>query len=100
VLDDIRQAFEPTAGLKRLRERAEVQIFTKPFGDPSALAGFDTLIANRERTRFTSELLAQLHDVRLVAQTGNHAYHVDCIGMDPARRDVRLSTVVTDAASY
>jgi phosphoglycerate dehydrogenase-like enzyme len=77
ILDDVHGAYAQTAGVRRLRERAEVRIFTEPFGSPSALAGFDALIANRERTRFTRELLQQLPDVRVIAQTGNHAYHVD-----------------------
>jgi phosphoglycerate dehydrogenase-like enzyme len=77
ILDDIHSAYEGTPGLTRLRARADVTIFTKPFGDPSALAGFDALVANRERTRFTRELLALLPDLRIIAQTGNHAYHID-----------------------
>jgi phosphoglycerate dehydrogenase-like enzyme len=77
ILDDIHDAWRGTAGVKRLRERAEVVIFTKPFGSPSVLRGFDALIANRERTKFTRELLAQLPDVRVIAQTGNHAAHLD-----------------------
>ncbi len=77
ILDDIHHAYERTAGVRRLRERAEVRIFTAPFGDPAALRGFDALVANRERTRFTRELLDQLLDVRIIAQTGNHAYHID-----------------------
>jgi phosphoglycerate dehydrogenase-like enzyme len=78
ILDDTHHAYEGTAGVRRLRTRAdEVRIFTEPFGDPAALAGFDALVANRERTRFTRELLARLPDVRVVAQTGNHAYHID-----------------------
>ena len=77
ILDDIHGAYEGTEGVRRLRERAEVRIFTGPFGDPAALRGFDALIANRERTRFTRALLEQLPDLRIVAQTGNHAYHVD-----------------------
>ena len=77
ILDDIHDAWAGTAGVRRLRERAEVTIFTKPFGKPEALRGFDALIANRERTRFTRELLGQLTDVRVIAQTGNHAAHID-----------------------
>ena len=77
ILDDIHHAYEHTDGVRRLRERAEVRIFTAPFGDPAALYGFDALVANRERTRFTRELLVQLPDVRIIAQTGGHAYHVD-----------------------
>ena len=77
ILDDIHEAYEGTAGVRRLRARAEVKIFTEPFGKPAALAGFDALVANRERTRFTRELLEQLPDLRIIAQTGNHAYHID-----------------------
>lgn len=77
ILDDIHQAYDRAAAVRRLRERAEVRVFTAPFGDPSSLRGFDALVANRERTRFTRELLAQLPDVRIIAQTGNHAHHID-----------------------
>jgi phosphoglycerate dehydrogenase-like enzyme len=77
ILDDIHDAWGTTDGVRRLRERAEVTIFTKPFGDPKALRGYDTLIANRERTKFTRELFAQLPDVKVIAQTGNHAAHMD-----------------------
>jgi phosphoglycerate dehydrogenase-like enzyme len=77
VLDDIHEAWDGSDGVRRLRERAEVRVFTVPFGDPAALRGFDALIANRERTRFTRALLEQLPDVRVIAQTGNHAYHID-----------------------
>ena len=77
ILDDIHHAYEGTAGLERLRARAEVKIFTAPFGAPRALAGFEALVANRERTRFTRALLEQLPDLRIIAQTGNHAYHID-----------------------
>jgi len=34
ILDDIHHAYEATNGVQRLRDRAEVQIFTKPFDDP------------------------------------------------------------------
>jgi phosphoglycerate dehydrogenase-like enzyme len=77
ILDDIHGAYDRASGVRRLRERAEVHIFKAPFGDPAALRGFDALIANRERTRFTRELLAELPDVRIIAQTGGHAYHID-----------------------
>lgn len=93
ILDDIHEAYAQTDGVRRLREHAEVRIFTGPFGEPSALAGFDALIANRERTRFTRELMAQLPGVRIIAQTGNHAYHID---LDAARQ---LGIVVARASS-
>jgi len=75
ILDDVHDAYGATAGVRRLRERAEVTIFRKAI--PLELRGFDALIANRERTRFTRELLEQLPHLRIIAQTGNHAYHID-----------------------
>jgi phosphoglycerate dehydrogenase-like enzyme len=77
ILDDIHHASEGTPGVGRLRERADVRIFTGPFGNPEALAGFDAVVANRERTMFTRDLLERLPDLRLIVQTGNHAYHID-----------------------
>ena len=56
ILDDIHRAYEGTTGVSRLRDRAEVQIFTSPFGYLAALRGFDAVVANRERTRFTRDL--------------------------------------------
>jgi phosphoglycerate dehydrogenase-like enzyme len=77
ILDDIHRAYEATSGVRRLRGRAEVRIFTGAFDSPSALAGFDALVANRERTKFDRRLLESLPDLRIIAQTGSHAYHID-----------------------
>ncbi len=77
ILDDIHGAYAATDGVRRLRERAEVRIFTAPFGDPAALAGYEAVVANRERTRFDRTLFERLPDLRIIAQTGNHAYHID-----------------------
>ena len=92
ILDDIHRAYEGTTGIRRLRDRAEVQIFIQPFGDPSALRGFDALVANRERTRFTRSLLEQLPDLRIIAQTGNHAYHIDLTAAEERRIIVAKAT--------
>jgi phosphoglycerate dehydrogenase-like enzyme len=77
VLDDIHHAYDDRPAIRRLREHGEVRIFTTPFGDPQTLRGFDALVANRERTRFDRDLLRQLPEVRIIAQTGNHAHHID-----------------------
>ena len=78
ILDDIHHAWEATDGVRRLRARAEsVRIFTGPFGGAADLAGFTALVANRERTRFDRALLNALPDLKIIAQTGNHAYHID-----------------------
>ena len=77
ILDDFQGAWDRTDGVRRLRERAEITIFTEPFGDAAALKGYDVLIANRERTRFDRELLQALDDVRIIVQTGKHNPHID-----------------------
>jgi phosphoglycerate dehydrogenase-like enzyme len=82
ILDDIHCAYEGTDGVRRLRERAEVRIFTAPFESPAALRGFDAVVANRERTRFTRALIEALPDLRIIAQTGNHVYHIDFDAID------------------
>ena len=81
VLDDFHHAYEGSAGVARLRERAEVTIYTEPAGSPDELAarlrGVPIVVANRERTRFSAELFARLPDLELLCNTGGHAYHVD-----------------------
>ena len=76
-LDDIHDAYEQTDGVRRLREHADVKIFRQAIERPDSLRGFDALVATRERTKFTAELFNELPDVRIIAQTGNHAYHID-----------------------
>jgi phosphoglycerate dehydrogenase-like enzyme len=53
---------------------AEVVVFTEPFADADeavrSLAGFDVLVAMRERTRFPAEVLERLPDLRLLVSTG------------------------------
>jgi phosphoglycerate dehydrogenase-like enzyme len=76
ILDDIHDAYGASSGVRRLRERAEVKVFTGP-ADAAALVGFEAFVANRERTRFTRELFGELPKLRIIAQTGNHAHHID-----------------------
>jgi phosphoglycerate dehydrogenase-like enzyme len=81
VLDDYQHAIAPTEAIARLRQNAEVQIFTEKFASEAALIGALTgsqaIIPIRERTKFPAALLAKLPDLELISQTGNHAYHID-----------------------
>lgn len=77
ILDDIHGAYDATPGVRRLRERADVTIFTEQVRSARELRGFVALVANRERTRFSRGFLEQLSDVRIIVQTGNHAHHID-----------------------
>lgn len=76
ILDDIHHAWAEAPAVSRLRALADVRILTESVA-PFALRGCDALVANRERTRFTRELLAQLPECRIIVQTGNHAHHID-----------------------
>lgn len=75
VLDDWQDAWRHAEAIKRLEGRARVEFLTEPTGDTSKLKGFDVLIANRERTRFTAELLRRMPDARLLVQTGSRTEH-------------------------
>jgi phosphoglycerate dehydrogenase-like enzyme len=81
VLDDYQRAFDSTDAIKRLREKAEVQILTEKLPSDAALTealrGSQALIPVRERTKFTASLLEQLPGLEYISQTGNHVYHVD-----------------------
>src|SRR5579884_2294823 len=79
ILDDVHDAYRRTEGYARIASKAEVEVFTNSFGDIEALRGFDALLANRERTKFTAELLGQLSGlgIKLIIQTGGHANHID-----------------------
>ena len=88
VLDDYQHAIESTAAIARLKQQADVQIFTEKFADEDALVqalkGSQALIPIRERTKFNAALLGKLSDLEFISQTGNHAYHID-LGAATAR---------------
>ena len=81
VIDDYHHAFGHSDAIKRLRQTADVTVYEDPFPSQNALVealhGIEIIIANRERTKFTSQLLGKLPDLRLISNTGSHFYHVD-----------------------
>src|SRR5712692_3653421 len=81
VLDDYQHAFDGSPAIQRLRQKAQVQIFTEKFPSEErlidALKGSQAIIPIRERTHFPAPLLKALPDLDIIAQTGNHAYHID-----------------------
>ena len=81
VIDDNHQAYEARESVQRLRNVADVTIYEEAFPDQDALVAAvrdaEVIIANRERTRFTADLLARLPALRLISNTGTHFYHVD-----------------------
>jgi phosphoglycerate dehydrogenase-like enzyme len=81
VLDDYQRAFEASPAIERLKQKAEVKIFAEKFPSEEklvrALKGSQAIIPIRERTKFPASLLKSLTDLEFIAQTGNHAYHID-----------------------
>lgn len=75
ILDDFQQVSGDYADWDSLRaDGVTVTVFTTPFASEShtiqALAGFDVVIAMRERTPFPRAVLAQLSRLKLLVTTG------------------------------
>jgi phosphoglycerate dehydrogenase-like enzyme len=81
VIDDYQHAFAASPAIARLREKAGVKIYTEKFASEGDFSGelkdVKAIIAIRERTRFSASLIRSLPELELIAQTGNHAYHID-----------------------
>jgi len=81
VLDDWQSVAKSSADWSRLLERAEVVFFEEPFKNADAiakaLAGFEIIIAMRERTRFPKELIERLPKLRMIALTGGRTWTMD-----------------------
>jgi D-3-phosphoglycerate dehydrogenase / 2-oxoglutarate reductase len=67
--------------MAELRKVADVAIYEQLFASEAELVAAvkdcEIIIANRERTKFTRQLLDQLPNLRLISNTGTHVYHID-----------------------
>ncbi|MGE5334189.1 MAG: D-2-hydroxyacid dehydrogenase family protein [Nitrososphaerota archaeon] len=74
VLDDYQQVAAAYGPWQELPPSCEVHYFHEHFAATDALidalAGFDIIVAMRERTPFPSSVLAQLHQLKLLVTTG------------------------------
>jgi phosphoglycerate dehydrogenase-like enzyme len=81
VLDDYQSVAADYCDWSQLPEPAEVVEFSDHVGDPDALVdrlrSFDVVIAMRERTRFSREVLERLPDLRLLVTTGRRNKSID-----------------------
>ena len=79
ILDDYQNVARSFADWDRLG--AEITVFTEHIKDPddvvAALAGFDVVVAMRERTRFSADVLRRLPDLRLLVSTGQRNAAID-----------------------
>jgi phosphoglycerate dehydrogenase-like enzyme len=81
VTDDWQDVSKECADWSTLQARAEVEWFHEPFADEAAavqaLAAFDAVVPMRDRTKLTASLLQRLPRLKLIAQTGPLALHID-----------------------
>ncbi|MGC5615483.1 NAD(P)-dependent oxidoreductase [Georgenia sp. Z1491] len=79
VLDDWEGRLARSEGVRRMRELADVTVLDRPLAEvPDAdLADVEHLMAVRERTRFDAATFDRLPALRVVLQSGGHAYHLD-----------------------
>ena len=81
VLDDWQGVARGSADWSKLEARAEVTFFAEAFATEdeaaSALAGFDILLAMRERTHFTGSLLRRLPKLRMLGTTSARTLSLD-----------------------
>src|SRR5262245_23671705 len=77
VLDDYHRVFDGDPSIARLRKGVPVDAVTEKLGSLDRLRDYPVLIGVRERTRFDAAFFERLPRLELIAQTGNHAYHVD-----------------------
>ncbi|MEO8165215.1 MAG: D-2-hydroxyacid dehydrogenase family protein [Betaproteobacteria bacterium] len=81
VLDDWQAVARHSADWSTLEQRTEVVFFDTPFSGPEKLAvalrEFDVIIAMRERTKFSKELLDCLPKLRMIALTGGRTWTMD-----------------------
>lgn len=79
ILDDYQNVALSFADWKSLG--AEITVFTESLGDHDqmvrALAGFDVVVAMRERTKFSADVLNALPDLRLLVSTGKRNAAID-----------------------
>jgi len=81
VLDDWQGVAKRSADWSTLQQQADVIYFEDPFAGPDklaqALSGFDIIVAMRERTKFSKELLDRLPKLRMIALTGGRTWTMD-----------------------
>ena len=89
VLDDWQGVARQSADWTILLERSEVVFFEEPFSGTDklavALGEFEVIIAMRERTKFSRELLDRLPKLRMIALTGGRTWTMDFDALNARR---------------
>jgi phosphoglycerate dehydrogenase-like enzyme len=91
IIDDWQNVARASADWTPIEGRAELVFFNRPFGTPAAivaaLADFDIILAMRERTNFSTDVIARLPRLKFFNMTGRRARGLD----DLVRHGVTVS---------
>lgn len=81
VLDDWENLISTASCWSQLKDLVDIKYLKGPISDAdtSDLEKVEFLMAIRERTALTKEVFMKLPVLKLVLQTGGHAYHVDTL---------------------
>ena len=81
ILDDWQGVAHSSADWSKLAQQAKLEFFKEPFAGPDELvkkiAGFDVIIAMRERSAFPKAVIERLTDLRMIALTGARTWTMD-----------------------
>lgn len=92
ILDDYQQIGLKSADWSLLPAHAEVKSFGDTLADPGAIAErlkpFEVIVAMRERTRFTAQVIDALPNLKLLVSTGGRNPSIDADAC--ARRNITL----------
>ncbi len=79
VLNDHERVLAAAPAMAKLRELADVTIMNRPIQPPDylTLAQYQIIFALRERTKLDEAFFSHCHNLKLILQSGGHAYHLD-----------------------
>lgn len=90
VLDDWERIIRRSPGAIRLRELCRLEFLDEPLAQARIdLGDVEILMAVRERTPLPAQTLRRFPALRLIVQTGGHAYHLD--GAAATRRGIPVA---------
>ena len=81
ILDDWEGLIQASACWKQLENRVEIRFLKKPIESVSdgEIEQTQFLMALRERTPLNEKVFQRMPELKLILQTGGHAYHIDIV---------------------
>jgi phosphoglycerate dehydrogenase-like enzyme len=79
ILDDWEERIAASSCWNQLKDIVEIKYLKEPIANvpKSEIENVEFLMAIRERTALTKEIFLKLPRLKLILQTGGHAYHID-----------------------